>query len=308
MDHLVNLTAFVRVVENGGFTAAARHLNLSTTMVSNHVQELEDRLGARLLNRTTRKVSLTEIGRQYYERSLHILAELDEADRAAGALNATPRGRLRVHCHPTLARFIAPVVTAYLRDNPDVSVDLRRGDQMIDLLEEEFDLAIRLNVPPDSSLMVRRLANWRYIVCCSPSYLETHPEPVSPADLSAHNCILYTFNPFGDEWRFINPDGGPLTVRVAGNLLTSDTELRLHAVIAGLGLGLIPPFNIHEELRVGSLVPLLRNYRTPELSIAALYPHRQHLAAKVRVFIDALAKLFAGRDWLDPEGGAAHPD
>jgi DNA-binding transcriptional LysR family regulator len=308
MDHLVNLTAFVRVVENGGFTAAARHLNLSTTMVSNHVQELEDRLGARLLNRTTRKVSLTEIGRQYYERSLHILAELDEADRAAGALNATPRGRLRVHCHPTLARFIAPVVTAYLRDNPDVSVDLRRGDQMIDLLEEEFDLAIRLNVPPDSSLMVRRLANWRYIVCCSPSYLETHPEPVSPADLSAHNCILYTFNPFGDEWRFINPDGGPLTVRVAGNLVTSDTELRLHAVIAGLGLGLIPPFNIHEELRVGSLVPLLRSYRTPELSIAALYPHRQHLAAKVRVFIDALAKLFAGRDWLDPEGGAAHPD
>ena len=180
MDRLVNLTAFVRVVENGGFTAAARHLNLSTTMVSNHVQELEDRLGARLLNRTTRKVSLTEIGRQYYERSLHILAELDEADRAAGALNATPRGRLRVHCHPTLARFIAPVVTAYLRDNPDVSVDLRRGDQMIDLLEEEFDLAIRLNVPPDSSLMVRQLANWRYIVCCSPSYLETRPEPVSP--------------------------------------------------------------------------------------------------------------------------------
>ena len=192
MDHLVNLTAFVRVVENGGFTAAARHLNLSTTMVSNHVQELEDRLGARLLNRTTRKVSLTEIGRQYYERSLHILAELDEADRAAGALNATPRGQLRVHCHPTLARFIAPVVTAYLRDNPDVSVDLRRGDQMIDLLEEEFDLAIRLSVPPDSSLMVRRLADWRYVLCCSPSYLETHPEPVSPADLSAHNCILYT--------------------------------------------------------------------------------------------------------------------
>ena len=158
MDRLVNLTTFVRVVENGGFTAAARHLNLSTTMVSNHVQELEDRLGARLLNRTTRKVSLTEIGRQYYERSLHILAELDEADRAAGALNATPRGRLRIHCHPVLARFIAPVVTAYLRDNPEVSVDLRRGDQMIDLLEEGFDLAIRPYVPPDSSLMMRRLA------------------------------------------------------------------------------------------------------------------------------------------------------
>jgi len=140
MDRLANIAAFVRVVENGGFTAAARHLSLSTTMVSNHVQELEDRLGARLLNRTTRKVSLTEIGREYYER---ILAELDEADRTAGALQATPRGRLRVHCHPALARFIAPVVTAYLRDNPEVSVELRRGDQMADLLEEEFDLAIR---------------------------------------------------------------------------------------------------------------------------------------------------------------------
>jgi DNA-binding transcriptional LysR family regulator len=300
MDRLANIAAFVSVVENGGFAAAARHLNVSRTMVSNHVQELEDRLGARLLNRTTRRVSVTEIGRQYYERSTHFLAEIDEADREAGALQATPRGRLRVHCHPTLARFIAPVVTAYLRDNPDVSVDLRRGDQMIDLLEEEFDLAIRLNVPPDSSLMVRRLADWRYVLCCSTSYLETHPEPASPADLSAHNCIRYAFYPFGDEWRFTGPDGKPVTVRVAGNLVTSDTELRRHAVIAGLGLALIPLFGVDEELRVGSLVPLLRNYPTAEFSIAAVYPHRRHLAAKVRVFIDALARLFAGRDWLDP--------
>src|SRR5580693_876207 len=148
MDRLDSIAAFVSVVENGGFAAAARHLNVSRTMISNHVQELEDRLGARLLNRTTRRVSVTEIGRQYYERSTHFLAEIDEADREAGALQASPRGRLRVHCHPTLARFITPVVTAYLHDNPEVSVDLRRGDQMIDLLEEGFDLAIRLNVPP----------------------------------------------------------------------------------------------------------------------------------------------------------------
>jgi DNA-binding transcriptional LysR family regulator len=146
-------------------------------------------LGARLLNRTTRKVSLTEIGREYYERPLHILAELDEADRAASALQATPRGRRRVHCHPTRAPFIAPIVTGYLRDNPEISVDLRRGDQMIDLLEEEFDLAVRPALPPDSSLMARRLADWRHVLCCSSSYLETHPEPASPADLLAHNCM-----------------------------------------------------------------------------------------------------------------------
>jgi DNA-binding transcriptional LysR family regulator len=304
MDRLASIAAFVRVVENGGFTAAARHLNLSPTMVSNHVQVLEDRLGARLLNRTTRRVSLTEIGREYYERSAHILADLDEADRAAGALQATPRGRLRVHCHPSLARIIAPVVTAYLRDNPEVSVDLRRGDQLIDLLEEGFDVAIRPYVPADSSLMVRRLADWRHVLCCSPSYLETHPEPMSPADLSAHNCIRYAFYPFGDEWRFTNPDGAPLTVRVAGNLVTSDTEMTRFAVTAGLGVMLISPFSIHEDLRAGSLVPLLRNYPTAQFTIAALYPHRRHLAAKVRVFIDALARLFAGRDWLNPEGAA----
>jgi DNA-binding transcriptional LysR family regulator len=152
--------------------------------------------------------------------------------------------------------------------------------------------------------MVRRLADWRYVLCCSPSYLETHPEPASPADLSNHNCIRYAFCPFGDEWRFTDPDGGPLAVRVAGNLVTSDTELRRLAVLAGLGLALIPPFTIDDELQAGSLVPVLRNYASPEFSIAAVYPHRQHLAAKVRVFIDALARLFAGRDWLRREGPA----
>jgi DNA-binding transcriptional LysR family regulator len=307
MDRLGSIAAFVSVVENGGFSAAARHLNVSRTMVSSHVQELEDRLGARLLNRTTRKVSLTEIGREYFARSTHFLAEIDEADRAAGALQATPCGRLRVHCHPSLGRLIAPVVTAYLRDNPKVSVDLRRGDQMIDLLEEGFDLAIRLHVPPDSSLVVRRLAEWRYVLCCSPSYLETHPEPASPGDLSAHNCVRYAFYPFGDEWRFTDPDGAPLAVRVAGNLVTADTEVRRLAVIAGLGLGLIPPFAVDEELGAGSLVPLLRKYPSPAFSIAAVYPHRQHLAAKVRVFIDTLAKLFAGRNRLNVQGAGPPP-
>jgi DNA-binding transcriptional LysR family regulator len=239
---------------------------------------------------------------EYYERSAHILADLDEADRAAGALQATPRGRLRVHCHPSLARIIAPVVTAYLRDNPQVSVDLRRGDQMIDLLEEGFDLAIRQYVPPDSSLMVRRLADWRPVLYCSRSYLETHPEPMSPADLSAHNCIRYAFYPFGDEWRFTNPNGAPLTVRVAGNLVTSDSELLHLAAVSGLGVTLIALFNIHEGASSRFRRAAAAELPSPEFSIAAVFPHRRHLAAKVRVFIDALARLFAGRDWLNPEG------
>jgi DNA-binding transcriptional LysR family regulator len=250
-------------------------------------------------------VSLTEIGREYYERSVHSLADLDDADRAAGALQATPRGRLRIHCHPVLARFIAPVLIAYLRENPEVSIDLRRGDQMVDLLDEEFDLAIRPYMPPDSSLIVRRLADWRHVLCCSPAYLKTHPEPMSPADLSAHNCLRYAYYPFGDEWRFTKSDGEPISVRVAGNLVTSDTDLLRASVVAGLGVTLIGPFGLYEELQAGTLVPLLGSYPTPSFSLAAVYPHRRHLAAKVRVFVDAITKLFARRDWINSAGTAS---
>jgi DNA-binding transcriptional LysR family regulator len=175
----------------------------------------------RLLNRTTRKVSLTDIGREYYERCSQILHELDEADELANALQLTPRGKLRVHCHPAMARFIAPVIVAYLRDYPAVSVDLRTGDQTIDLLEDGFDLAIRTSMPPDSSFMVRRLASWRHVLCCAPSYLKNHPAPRNPADLAQQNCIRYPFYLFGDEWHFIDPAGQPAAVRVDGNLVTA---------------------------------------------------------------------------------------
>jgi DNA-binding transcriptional LysR family regulator len=256
----------------------------------------------RLLNRTTRRVSLTDIGREYYERCSQILAELEEADRAVSALQVTPRGQLRVHCHPVIARFIAPVVAAYLRDNPETSIDLRLGDQMIDLLEEGFDLAIRTYLPPDSSLMVRRLAGWRHVLCCAPAYLECHPAPRSPADLAHHNCLRYAFYAFGDEWHFIDPAGKPVVVRVAGNLVTTSAVVLREAVLAGGGVLLAAPFVLHEELAAGSLVRLLPDYRTVEFSIAAVYPHRRFLAAKVRVFIDALVAAFAGQQWLSTDG------
>jgi DNA-binding transcriptional LysR family regulator len=305
MDRMASLTAFVRVVESGGFSAAARRLNLSPTMVGNHVQALENELGVRLLNRTTRKVSLTEIGREYYERCSQILTELEEADRAASAQQMTPRGQLRVHCHTALDRFIAPMVAAYLRDNPEVSVDLRQGDQMIDLLEEGFDLAIRAYLPPDSSLMARRLSGWRHVLCCAPAYLERHPAPRRPADLVDHNCLRYAFYPFGDDWHFIDPAGKPVVVRVAGNLMTSSAAALSAAALAGGGVALAAPFafpEFPEELAAGSLVRLLPDYQTVEFPIVAVYPHRRHLSAKVRVFIDALVTLFARHEWLTASG------
>jgi DNA-binding transcriptional LysR family regulator len=298
MDRIASLTAFVHVVENHGFSAAARRLSLSPTMVSNHVQALENELGVRLLNRTTRSVSLTDIGREYYERCSQILTELEEADRAASAQQMVPRGPLRVYCQMSIARFIAPMITAYLRDNPEVSVDLRVGDQMIDLREEGFDLAIRAYLPPDSNLIVRRLAGWRHVLCCAPAYLERHAAPRSPADLAEHNCILYAFYPFGEDWHFIDRAGKPVVVHVAGNLMTSSAVMLRAAALAGSGILLGAPFAFHEELASGSLVRLLPDYQTVEFPIAALYPHRRHLAAKVRVFIDGLVTLFAGQHWL----------
>jgi DNA-binding transcriptional LysR family regulator len=298
MDRLASITAFVRVAESGGFTAAARRLDLSTTTISSQVQALEDWLGVRLLNRTTRRVSLTDIGREYYERCTQILHELDEANEMASALQLTPRGQLRVHCHNAIVRFIAPVAAAYIAENPGVSLDLRTGDQMIDLLEEGFDLAIRTMLPPDSSLTVRRLAGWRHILSCSPAYLEKHPAPKSPADLGEHNCLRYAFYAFGDEWHFLDPAGKPALARVAGNLVTTSTEVLRRTALAGGGVLLAPPFLVHEDIEAGSLVRLLPDYQTVEFAIVAVYPHRRHLAAKVRVFIDALVKLFAGHQWL----------
>jgi DNA-binding transcriptional LysR family regulator len=198
---LTSLEVFHRVAETGGFSAAARRLGMSGTAISKHIQALEDRLGVRLVNRTTRKVSLTEAGCAYHERAAQILADLEEADRVAGALNATPRGTLRLHTSVSIARFLAPVASEYLTLYPDVSPDLTVGDRIGDLIEEGYDLAITVLPLPDSGAIVRRLTPWRHVLCCAPSYLATHPAPQELADLTQHNCLRFAFYPFGNDWQ-----------------------------------------------------------------------------------------------------------
>jgi DNA-binding transcriptional LysR family regulator len=298
MDRFTSLTAFVRVVDTGGFSAAGRKLNMSTTMVSNHVQALEERLGARLLNRTTRKVSLTEVGKAYYDRCIQILADIEQADDVAGAQQSTPRGTLRIFTNTHIVQFLSPVVTEFLASYPDVKVDLAIGERNIDMIDENFDVAIRMIPPPDSSLIVRSLATWRHVLCCSHGYIGKHGRPERLADLGDRNCIRHISYPFGDEWRFIDRKGAPASVRISGNLVSNSGETLRRAALAGVGIFLAAGFLVRDDLESGELVRLLPEYRPVEFSMNAVYPHRHHLSAKVRTFIDLLARHSAEQQKL----------
>ena len=289
MDRLTSLTAFVRVVDSGGFSAAGRKLNMSTTMVSNHIQALEERLGVRLLNRTTRKVSVTEVGRAYYDRCVQILSDIEQADDIAGALQSTPRGTLRIYTHTHMVQFLAPVVNTFLGSYPDVKVDVTIGERTIDMVDEGYDIVVRMVPPPDSSLIVRSLATWRHVLCCSHAYLEKYGRPQQLDELAERNCIRHVNYPYGDEWHFVDRQGAPASVRVSGNLVTNSGEALHQAAVQGVGICLAAGFLIRDDLEAGRLVRLLPEYRTVEFSMNAVYPHRHHLSAKVRTFIDMLA-------------------
>ncbi|MBO4223271.1 LysR family transcriptional regulator [Bradyrhizobium neotropicale] len=301
MDRLTSLTAFVRVVDSGGFSAAGRRLNMSTTMVSNHVQALEDRLGVRLLNRTTRKVSLTEVGRTYYDRCVQILADIEQADDIAGALHSTPRGTLRVYTHTHTVPYVAPVVAEFLKTYPEVRVDLSMGERTVDMIDEGFDVAVRMVLPPDSTLIVRSLATWRHVLCCSHDYLERYGAVHELAELSKRDCVRHANYPYQDEWRFIDHSGAPASVKVSGRFITNSGEALRMAALQGVGICLAAGFLVHGDLEAGRLVRLLPEYRPVELSLNAVYPHRHHLSAKVRTFIDMLVNHSAEqRKLIDP--------
>jgi DNA-binding transcriptional LysR family regulator len=298
MDRLTSLTAFVRVVDSGGFSAAGRKLNMSTTMVSNHIQALEERLGARLLNRTTRKVSLTEVGQVYYDRCTQILSDIEQADDIAGALQSTPRGTLRIYTNTHLVQFLSPVVTELLASHPEVKVHLTIGERHVDMIDEGFDVAVRMVPSPDSSLIVRSLATWRHVLCCSHGYLQKHGRPEQLSDLATRNCIRHVNYPFGDEWHFTDRKGAPATVKISGNLVTNSGETLHRAALQGVGVCLAAGFLIRDGLESGELVRLLPEYRPVEFSMNAIYPHRHHLSAKVRTFIDMLARHAAEQQKL----------
>jgi DNA-binding transcriptional LysR family regulator len=300
MDRMTSMTTFVKVVDVGGFAAAARKLNISPSMVTMHVRALEERLGVRLLNRSTRRIGLTEVGQAYYERCLQILADVDDAENVAQALQSNPRGTLRLNASVAVPPFLAPAIAEFTSMYPDVSISMTMTDRMVDLVEEGFDLAIRTFANPDSSLIVRRIAAYRLLVCGAPEYLAKRGTPQQPADLAHHNCLVYSYAPNGSEWSFAGPDG-PQTMAVAGNMFSNSANALRLAAVHGQGLVILPSFLLVDEIKSGALVPVLADFLQTQHPINAIYPHRHHLSAKVRSFLDLLVEHFRANPFLaDP--------
>lgn len=292
-DSLPSMAVFVNVVENGSFSGAARTLHLSKSAVSKTVSRLEASLGTRLLNRTTRKLSLTEAGRAYYEGCRRMLNEAEAANQTVHRLTDAPRGRLRVNLPMSFGVLqVAPLLAAFLERYPEIDMDVAFEDRAVDLVEDGYDLAVRIGVLADSSLIARRLAPNRRILCAAPSYLEQHGTPQSPEALAAHSCLLYSYQASGDTWYLHGPDGVH-TVRVQGRLRLNNGEGIRSAAVSGLGIAYLPTFLVGAELQAGRLVSVLPDWMDDgEGAVHAVYPASRHLSPKVRVFIDYLAECF----------------
>jgi DNA-binding transcriptional LysR family regulator len=300
MDRMASMASFTKVVGAGSFSAAAREMEVSQALVTKQIQDLESWLGARLLNRTTRRLNLTEVGTAFYERAARILEAVEEAKNAAGALQTAPRGRLRINAPVSFGLLhLAPVVTAFLQRFPDVSVELLVNDRLVDLLEGEFDVGVRIGRLRDSSLIARRIAPIRLAVCAAPDYLARRGTPRTPNDLARRDCLEYTFFESRGEWRLLNPDGRVIVVPVSGRYLANNADVLRTTAIAGGGIVLLPTFIVGEDLRAGRLVRLLPNHPPPEQGLHALYPPGRHLSAKVRSFVDFLVDRFSGEPAWD---------
>ncbi|HVL37381.1 MAG TPA: LysR family transcriptional regulator [Burkholderiales bacterium] len=299
MDTLGEIAAFTRVVASGSLSAAARELNLSPAMVSRRLAALEARLGVRLLHRTTRRLHLTDEGAGYYESCVRVLDELERADAAVSAGRQEPQGVLRVALPASFGnQYVAPLVPQFAARYPAVQLALSLSDRTVNLIEEGFDVGVRIAHLQDSSLAARKLAPNRRVLCASPEYLRRQGKPRTPADLAHHNCLLA--GDFAATWEYRDPAGKPGAVRVTGRYSCDNWEVLREWALAGLGIALKSTWDVRRHLEDGSLVTLLPGYSFDTgVAIYAVYPHRRHLPAKTRAFIDFLAASFGPEPFWD---------
>jgi len=294
MEHLSDIAVFVRVVEAGSFTAAAERLGLSQSAVSKSVNRLEERMGTRLLNRSTRKLSLTEAGAALHERGKHALAEIEEAELEVARLQTEPRGVLRVNAPMSFGILhVAPLVPEFLERYPALTIDLQFDDRLTDLVEEGFDCAIRIKAMDDSSLVAKRLGPCRQVICASPEYLKRHGTPNTPEELKARPVLIYTNRATPGEWELRDTKGKKTKIHTNGRFHCNNGLALIESALQGLGVVISPTFYIGKALKQGKLVPFMTDYTVvPELNIHAVYPERRHLSPKVRAFVDFLAERF----------------
>lgn len=294
MDRFAAMRAFARVVELGSFVRAAERMEMSTSSLSRLVADLETHLHARLLNRTTRKLSLTETGQAFYERCVQLLADLDEAEALASRAAAQAHGTIKLTCpHNLVAHPIAQAIASFAERHPAVRFDVTVADRVIDLVEEGFDLAIRVGAVRSDLLVARKLGTTELVACAAPIYIERFGMPQAPADLTRHQVITYAYSPTPRVWQLRNAVGEVEEVRVQGPLHGNSGELAIGAAIAGLGIVFEPEYMVAPALAAGRLVRALPELRGPTLDMWAVYPSRRHLSAKVRLFVAHLVDAFA---------------
>ena len=297
MSNFGDLEIFSRVVSAGSMSAAGRELGLSPAVVSKRLRRLEDRLGSRLLQRTTRQIALTETGQGYYERVVAILAGVEEAEAFVSRRAATARGTLKVSAPTSFGRMhVAPHLGAFMSANKDLTINLVLSDEFVDIVGEGYDVAIRIAELADSSLVARKIAPVRRMLCASPTYLDRNGTPRSLGDLEDHNCLTHVA---GEAWRVEGPSG-PVAFRPQGSLMTNSSEVVREAILADIGIGLRSTWDIGPELADGRLVQVLPDYQgSHNIAVHAIYPSRQFLPIKVRLFIDFLADLYGSVPYWD---------
>jgi len=291
MDTLDGLKTVVAVVETGSFTAASDRLGMSKALVSKYVGEVEDALGVRLFNRSTRRLALTEAGERYYQQALPLLEEFAEMVDSVTGEQSNPKGGLKVSVPVAFgAMTLSPLVPAFLKQYPDIALELQLTDHMIDMLEEGVDVVIRIGGVDDSNLIAKHIKTLPLTLCASPGYLKEHGQPKKPQDLTQHHCIIDSNFRIGKHWPMIAPNGDTESVQVNSRVAVNSPQAVKEIALAGGGIGMIPRFIVDTALQEGHLQEVLADYQTLEFGMFAIYPHRRYLSRKVRCFIDFLVK------------------
>ncbi|MCX5496852.1 LysR family transcriptional regulator [Kaistia dalseonensis] len=292
MDTLTRMRTFVEVVEAGGFSAAARKMGRSKALISKYVRELEDELGARLLNRTTRTLSLTEVGSSYARDATEILQRIEDLQSSVGDAHAAARGRLKISAPRTFGDGeLGRAIMDFVVSEPGITIDLHLEDRFVDVVDEGFDVAIRISAMNDSSLIARRLESFRIMICATPDVIERYGMPAEPHDMAGKPCIIDTNVAYRGNWPFML-DGERISVPVKGRVEVNSPNAGRQAALAGLGFMIVPFLVVRDDIASGRLVPVLEAFEPPAVGIYAVYPHRRHLSGKVRAFIDFLVKWF----------------